>query len=143
MYRRHFPRHFRRRPRFPFWIFFILFFVFMGKSGFWFWMFPLILVWVFGPMLWSISSNGRKWERDQDWDSSRNPLPPEWQTSTPPQTAGAQPVPPQAASQPARSTAGLPTTCPSCGGPINPTTLDWRATTPHCGYCGSNLKERP
>jgi hypothetical protein len=137
MFGRHFGRRFGRRygrKVFPFWIFFILFFVFAGKSGLWMWVFPFFLIWMFGPMFWSFSSGGRKWEHEREVDSSRNPIPPAWQAPSPtPRT-----VHPPA--QPMRSTAGLPTTCPACGGPINPTTLEWRTQTPHCGYCGTNLK---
>jgi hypothetical protein len=139
-----FPRRFhrkryRRKTFFPFWIFFILFFVFMGKSGFWMWIFPFFLVWMFGPMLWGLTSGWREGE-EEDPASSRSPIPPQWQT--PPQPAR-EPMPPVKtgpAEPPLRSTAGLPTTCSSCGGPVNPTTLAWRTNTPHCGYCGTHLR---
>lgn len=142
-----FHRRFRRKRRFfPFWIFIILFFVVMGKSSSWMWMLPFFLIWVFGPMLWAISSGGNKWDHNSEWESPRDPIPPQWQTppQNPDRSTVFQTAPPLATpdlpSRPTRSTAGLPTTCPACGGPINNTTLDWRADAPHCGYCGTNLK---
>lgn len=134
MFRRRHPR----RPFFPFWIFFLLFFLAAGKGSFIAWLFPLILLGIFGPMLWSLSSGGRKWTQDRNWEPTRNPIPPQWQTPQPPQPARSTVT--RTDSQPTRSTVGLPTTCPACGGPVNPTTLEWRTNTPHCGYCGTNLK---
>lgn len=133
-----FHRRHRRKHFFPFWIFFILFFVFMGKSGFWMWMFPFFLFWMFGPMVWGMVSGARKWEEEGEWQRPSHPIPPQWQAPSPPIPAPGRVA--QAVSEPVRNLAGLPNTCAHCGGPLNPTTVEWRTNTPHCGYCGTNLK---
>ncbi len=134
-----FRRRYRRKHFFPFWIFFIFFFIFMGKSGFWGLMVPFILIWMFGPMLWGLTSGPRRWEEDRDWKSPQNPIPAEWQTPSPSHPSPSSPPPPATAVDP-RSATNLPTACAACGGPINATTVEWRTNAPHCGYCGTPLK---
>jgi len=143
MFGRRFRRtHYRRKPFFfPFWIFFaIFFFGFLGKSGMWGILFPLFLVWMFGPMLWGLASAFRGEDEARDWRKQDAQIPPQWQT--PPQPASREPVAPAKVSTVGlRSTEGLPVTCSACGGPVNTTTLEWRGqNTPHCGYCGTKLR---
>jgi hypothetical protein len=143
MFRRRFNRRFRRRQIFPFWIFAILFFVFMGKSGWWAWMFPFFLFWCFGPMFWA-SFGPRRSEEEREWKPDHNPIPAQWQTPSQPKPAPREPVSPAKVTtvgQPLRSMAGLPNTCTACGGPMNTTTVEWRNNNlPYCGYCGTKLQ---
>ncbi|MCB9136429.1 MAG: hypothetical protein H6636_13455 [Anaerolineales bacterium] len=135
-----FRRRYRRRTFFPFWIIFILFFLFSGKAGFFAWLFPFFLIWLVGPLVWSLSDAGRKWTNNRDWEPIHNPIPPQWQTPQPIPSHPSRNPAPRPTPQASRSTVGLPAACPACGGPIDATTLDWRTNTPHCGYCGTNLK---
>jgi len=134
---------FRRRSRrkhfyFPFWIFAILFFSFMG-DGWWAWMFPFFLFWCFGPMVWGMVSGSRHWEEEREWKDQPAHIPADWQTPPQPKPAPRTPAQITTVGQPPRSMTGLPTTCAACGGPVNPTTVAWHHTSPHCGYCGTKL----
>ncbi len=129
-----------------FWIFGTVFALsVLGKTGVLPYVFPLVLFWIFGPMMWGVfrvsrpkrhrTRMGRRAGYDSRRERRRPPASPPLPDPVP--SRHAKPV---RQAKPARPDIGsLGSHCRACGGPVDHTTVEWRGRNARCGYCGSGL----
>jgi hypothetical protein len=137
-------RYHRRRPggSWIFWIFGSLFVMaILGKAGVMPYIFPFVLFWFFGPMIWGVfgsPESKRRWRKSRH----RRPMPPlqirPAQSRSDRSTPSLQPA--KAAAPPLHGLDSLRSRCGACGGPVDGTTIDWRGQIAYCGYCGTRLE---
>ena len=131
----------RHRGSWFFWLIATLFiFSLFGKTGGLPFVFPFMLFWIFGPLLWGIFGDGRR--RPRRYRYKRPPANlPEATHQRRPAVASREKIDSKESKPVAvrPDINALGSHCRACGGPVNRTTVEWRGHTARCGYCGTRL----